>query len=372
MDESLQIEPDKTAIGALLQAERGKQKLTRKQVAEVLNLSESMISSLENDEEISDISPTYVRGYQRAYVRLLGMNESEVLSSLPNVSTIERPQQDLHYFDKNLGLHSKKNSLSMLTKIVSVIVLFGIAFFSWPKLSSFLSLNDLDQISQNTTQTELEVLQSDDSDGKKLVIINSDTVADVNSENPVVDELSVNQDVDVTDHNDLNNSGISTRIINLANKLDQSEQLDNNAVQANANITQSGNQIESKISELLEPSDQVSPTTDQEVDGDQQAESASVNQQETQATITFVSNGASWLSIADAENNNLYRNTLKLDRVTVTGSLPLYVSTGNVNVLRVLAEQGEQQKVGIYDESKTVAKFFVDVDVEGRLKFIPK
>lgn len=370
MDESLQIEPEKTAIGALLKAEREKQKLSRKQVAEVLNLSESMISALENDQESHSIPPTYVRGYQRAYVRLLRIEESEVLDDLSHVSAIERPHQDLHYFDKNLMLSKKSNSsLKMLTKVAAVILLFAIAFLNWPKITSFLSLNDEEQISGNSSQFEAEVITNEGVAEQKIVILNAAPVADSSTENVV--EISDSQEIDQAVAESENNSGITTEIINLANNLDQSEQLDNVAAEIDENAIQSDNQIESKISELLLPRKQTSDV-DLPLDGEQQDVLASVNEQETQATITFVSNGESWLSIADAQENNLYRNTLKLDRVTVTGDLPLFVRTGNVGVLRVLAEKGEQQKVGIYDDSRTVAKFFVDVDVQGRLKFTPQ
>ena len=361
MEESLQIEPEKIAIGALLQAERGKQKLTRKQVAQELNLSEDMISALENDEEFNDISPTYVRGYQRAYVRLLGIVESEVLSDPAATSAIEKPHNDLHFFDKNLDLSKNNKSRSIITKIVTAAILCAIAVFSWPKISSFLSLNDEDQSMQTVSQSDTTVLQNSSVSQQEIVVISNSSsteTASNNIEEPELQKTTVN--------------GITTQIINLANDLDQSDQLDKNTNKSGEDDSQSANKIESKITELLLPEENSLPENTNQADSDQQVTLASVNQQETKATITFVSNGESWLSIEDAESNNLYRNTLKLDRVTVAGMLPLYVSTGNVGVLRVLADQGEQQKVGIFGESKTVAKFFVDLDVDGQLQFTPR
>ena len=376
MDESLQIEPDKIAIGALLQAERGRQKLSLKQVAQELNLSETMISALENDLEITEISPTYVRGYQRAYVRLLGIDETEILNDLSPVASLDKSQQDLHYFDKNIDLSNNKRGLSMLPKIAAAIVLCAIAFFSWPKLASFLNFNDNNQTSQNVSQTDIKVFQGGSDSEQNTTTINNNadtqisdesTVTNVSSENQSADQVSAEQVESV----DTNNRTITTQVINLANDLNQSEQLDSNTSENQVNASIADDKIENKITELLQPQEQ-SSSDDGLTDEDQLSSIASVNQQDSSAKITFVSNGESWLSIADADDNNLYRNTLKLDRVTVTGNLPFYVSTGNVSVLRVLADQGEQQKIGIYNDSKTVAKFFIDLDAEGRLTFTPK
>ena len=355
MEESLQIEPDKIAIGALLQAERGKQKLTRKQVAEQLNLSESMISALENDQEFDDISPTYVRGYRRAYVRLLGIDESEVLIEPINTGITEKPQADLHYFDKNLDLSKNRNGLSILTKLLAVAVLFAIAIFSWPQISTFLGFSDEGQATEIVSGSD--VIQSQ----QGAVVFEANSESDNNAENAQGAVLEKTT-----------SAGITTKIINLANDLDQSKQLDKSIDNTQVNANTPANNIESEITELLEPEEEVLPQTQSLSENSQDVELASVNQQETNATITFVSNGESWLSIEDAQNNNLYRSTLKLDRISVTGELPLNVSTGNVGVLRILGDLGKQRKVAIFNDSKRVAKFLVDVDVDGKLTFTPR
>ena len=356
----------------MLEAERGKQKLSRKQVAQELNLSESMISALENDQEFTDISPTYVRGYQRAYVRLLGINESEVLDDLSPAENIDKSQQDMHYFDKNLDLSSNKSSLGLFPKLATVIALAAIAIFSWPKLSTFFNLSGPEQSSQTVSQAGIQVLQGEAAGEQNSDNIDSDPVSPGNDDNLIavepVEEQVIEQPVEEVTENGI----MTTQVISLANDLDQSTQLDQSIDDTEVSAAVENDQIESKITELLQPAELVESQSDITQDADAQTETASVNEQDSPATITFVSNGESWLSIADADDNKLYRNTLKLDRVSVTGSLPLYVSTGNVAVLRILAEQGEQQKVGIYDDSKTVAKFFVDLDAEGRLTFTPR
>lgn len=375
MVESLKIEPDNSAIGALLQAEREKQKLTRKQVSEKLNLSESMISALENDQDVHEIPQTYIRGYRRAYVRLLGIKESEVLDDLSHAGAVDKPQHDFHYFDKNVAnLTKTRRNSRKLTKIAAFLAIAAAIYFSWPNLSSFLSLNDDDRPAQNLSQTGQDNSKGRSDSGQKVVILNAANVSSDDGNDADVSESADNLPEEDTQGGNgaLAERGISTEIIDLANKLDQTEQLDSDDRETELDLNASENQIETRIAELLVPQ-QASPSeSDLQAPVDQPTAATSVNHQETQATITFVSNGESWLSIEDAQKNKLYRNILKLDRVTVTGDLPLYVSTGNVGVLRVLANRGEQQKIGIFNESRTVAKFFVDLDPDGQLKFTAK
>jgi cytoskeleton protein RodZ len=82
IDELTTDEPSlssKASPGMILAAAREELKWDVADVAANLNLRVSVIQALESDEYTDLPGPTFVRGYIRAYARLLGVDESEVI-----------------------------------------------------------------------------------------------------------------------------------------------------------------------------------------------------------------------------------------------------------------------------------------------------
>lgn len=71
--------------GARLQTRRLKNQWSIEDVAADLNLRIEVIAALEADDYSQLPERTYVRGYLRAYARLLGIPEEEVLEDLPEI-----------------------------------------------------------------------------------------------------------------------------------------------------------------------------------------------------------------------------------------------------------------------------------------------
>lgn len=67
--------------GELLRRERETQGLTREDVAAALNLRQSVVAGIEEDNYEQVPIAAYRRGYLRAYARLLGMNDNDVLEA---------------------------------------------------------------------------------------------------------------------------------------------------------------------------------------------------------------------------------------------------------------------------------------------------
>lgn len=89
IDELTTDEPSlssKASPGMILSAARNELKWDIEDVAANLNLRVSVIQALENDEYSDLPGPTFVRGYIRAYARLLGVDESEVVDEETFVS----------------------------------------------------------------------------------------------------------------------------------------------------------------------------------------------------------------------------------------------------------------------------------------------
>ena len=83
MNEKSQDSPN--SPGIRLQTRRLKNEWSIEDVAADLNLRIEVISALEADDYSKLPERTYVRGYLRAYARLLGIHEDEVLEDLPEI-----------------------------------------------------------------------------------------------------------------------------------------------------------------------------------------------------------------------------------------------------------------------------------------------
>ena len=102
-DGSILVDADSTTLGAVaasmneklldstkspgirLQTRRLKNEWSIEDVAADLNLRMEVISALEADDYSKLPERTYVRGYLRAYARLLGIHEEDVLEDLPEI-----------------------------------------------------------------------------------------------------------------------------------------------------------------------------------------------------------------------------------------------------------------------------------------------
>lgn len=83
--ESTESEPtattaDTAGAGARLREARERKGISQAEVAAQLHLNEQTIVALEHDDRSRLPAPIYVRGYVRAYARLLGLSEEELLA----------------------------------------------------------------------------------------------------------------------------------------------------------------------------------------------------------------------------------------------------------------------------------------------------
>lgn len=79
-DSIINQEPE--SPGAKLAAARYEYELSRGDVASYLNLSESVITALENDDYDRLPGPTFAKGYLRGYARLLNLSEEEIVGGM--------------------------------------------------------------------------------------------------------------------------------------------------------------------------------------------------------------------------------------------------------------------------------------------------
>lgn len=116
--------------GAMLAAERKKQKKTIEEIADELNLSLSQIRTIELDQSEGLPEPTYVRGYIRAYANLLGLNAEQVLSHYLNKNW----QKSANLDDMPRGLSdadTSEPSTFSPARVIAFLVLSGLVAFFW-------------------------------------------------------------------------------------------------------------------------------------------------------------------------------------------------------------------------------------------------
>ncbi len=80
-DESI-VNTEPESPGAKLSAARFEYDLSRADVAAYLNLSERVITALENDDYDQLPGPTFAKGYMRAYARLMNLDEEEIVRGI--------------------------------------------------------------------------------------------------------------------------------------------------------------------------------------------------------------------------------------------------------------------------------------------------
>jgi len=74
MTEQTELDQVSTSVGQQLHRVRQQKQLSVPNIAQQLCLKEHIIYALENDETLSNVAPTFVKGYIRAYAKILGLD----------------------------------------------------------------------------------------------------------------------------------------------------------------------------------------------------------------------------------------------------------------------------------------------------------
>ncbi|MBE8595943.1 cytoskeleton protein RodZ [Xenorhabdus sp. BG5] len=117
--------------GQILRQAREKHELSQQTVADRLCLKLSTVRDIEEDNIPSNISPTFLRGYIRAYAKLVQVPESEILSTLdkqiPSKAIKTAPMQSFSAGKKR----KKRDGWLMKITWAVIIVLLGMTFLWW-------------------------------------------------------------------------------------------------------------------------------------------------------------------------------------------------------------------------------------------------
>lgn len=118
------------SIGTLLKAAREQRGMSQAEAASQLNLKVVIIEKLESEQWDNSMATTFVKGYLRAYARLLKLSEREILQAFDLQTAHLRGQQtEMHSFSRKTSREAA-DSRFMLATYGIVVLLVGL-FFVW-------------------------------------------------------------------------------------------------------------------------------------------------------------------------------------------------------------------------------------------------
>lgn len=137
IDELTAVEPELTSRespGSLLAAARKGLSWSVEDVAANLNLRVTVIEALEVDDYTQLPGPTFVRGYQRSYARLLGIDEETVVETENLISidpgTLSSPIKSgigAQVFSEHAERRSSKGWLLWVAMILVIVVAWSMS-----------------------------------------------------------------------------------------------------------------------------------------------------------------------------------------------------------------------------------------------------
>ncbi|MCB1674741.1 MAG: helix-turn-helix domain-containing protein [Halioglobus sp.] len=115
--------------GALLQAEREAQGMAQREADARLKLTPGYVAILERDDYQALRSPAFARGYVKAYGRLLGLNENELLGAFDHLREtrqppLQRPDPRVRSRPLQLQRTGRGVIIGLLTLLVLVLALW--------------------------------------------------------------------------------------------------------------------------------------------------------------------------------------------------------------------------------------------------------
>ncbi|MCH8502295.1 MAG: DUF4115 domain-containing protein [Aliidiomarina sp.] len=277
--------------GELLRAAREQAGLTVLQVADRLRLRQQLIQDLENDHFDGQAGGTYVRGYLRAYAKLLQISESEIMDAYKRTQGSEEvTQSTMQSFSKKTSIESQDNKLMILTWIIVIILIGSVAVFVWQQFLE--DKNGANQSSAAETQQPTAAVVSN---------------TDAEAYNNAADEWSVEPQSSELGHEEPESLTTTDELAaGAATELPTRGELTAAANQAAEDLAESAQGI------VTDAAEQVStPAVTSSQNATNSATSAPATEELNLATalashpLVFVFHGDSWVRIEDADGEPL-------------------------------------------------------------------
>jgi cytoskeleton protein RodZ len=179
------------ALGDQLQAARIQQGLSIEDIASRMHLSLGILQSIEANDFDDLTAPIFVKGYLRAYARLVSLNEDEIIQRYveqysnddPPISTSLQMAPEISAYDSRI---------KWTTYLIIIVLIALLSVWWWNKTQNILETVslDTDQYSEGATTEQIaepEIIE---------VLVESDEIIDNASSEPLLEETSNLEAVD--------------------------------------------------------------------------------------------------------------------------------------------------------------------------------
>ena len=133
-DDALQQLDAFTTPGTLLKAAREAQGIPEREAADRLNLMPGYVAILERDDYDALRSPAFARGYVKAYGKMLGLDEEQLLSTFDQLRAADQAPGKKRIETRPLQL--QRTGLGVVIGL-AVLLLFVLALWWWQGGSNF-------------------------------------------------------------------------------------------------------------------------------------------------------------------------------------------------------------------------------------------
>ena len=150
--------------GQMLQEARVAAKLSQAQVAERLKLRLQVIKDIEGDSFDSGLSSTFIKGYLRAYARLLNLSEDLVLSSYTHLHDAHEQRTEMQSFSGRIKQETHDSRLMKFTYLVGLGIVVLLVIWWWQEKSQQVDFSQTSpassesRILEPTSEPEVDVI----------------------------------------------------------------------------------------------------------------------------------------------------------------------------------------------------------------------
>lgn len=350
-----QPQPNRAAsqsdIGAQLAAARTQADLSTEEVARSLHLSPHHIRALEINNYDAMPAPTFVRGYIRAYAKLLTLNGDELIAEFDAIGA-----SDPELVSTTGGHHDQVDSAHpwMVWASLGIAFLFLLLLAGW-----WQSLNDQNQSEFTDTEPNNEPVTELDLSNQAWVSSENDldtSVETIFDDDPLLSTESVVLQSSVESINE-----------SQAQSLDVQVDIDtapNTSMQPSLAQTSPAAAESSPVAEQDPATSEAVVTTEQGFVPETPAIFPVITPQALipadSDQLTLITENESWIEVRDAEERVLmYSLYTKLGSIRLRGTAPFYVFLGNAPSVKV-AINGTPMKLNTFIRGNRTAKFVID------------
>ena len=116
--------------GTLLKRAREEQRIPEREAADRLNLMPNYVAILERDDYAALRSPAFARGYVKAYGKMLGLDEEQLMSSFDQLRESGQVQDDKQKRIETRPLQLQRTGLGVVIGL-AVLLLLVLSLWWW-------------------------------------------------------------------------------------------------------------------------------------------------------------------------------------------------------------------------------------------------